>query len=158
MSNRNNERTDKRREYERNHYKKNKNRIKQNKIRYLSKPGNRDKKYKTERKWFKNNKKWLKNWKEQRNQKIADYIDNILLSSKCKYCGESDIRCLEFHHRNPKKKKFKISEATGRGLSLKTIVKEIKKCDILCANCHKKRTPIKRKYRFKNIKIEYETT
>jgi len=45
---------------------------------------------------------------------------------------------LEFHHRNPKTKKRSISEMFHNGDSLKTLEKEIKKCDVLCANCHKK--------------------
>jgi len=59
----------------------------------------------------------------------------LLLEGKiCERCGFNDIRALCFHHRDRSKKKFTI----GRILSLKleTILKEIEKCDIICANCH----------------------
>jgi 5-methylcytosine-specific restriction endonuclease McrA len=46
--------------------------------------------------------------------------------------------CLEFHHRNPKTKKMSVSAIFHSGLSVNALKTEIKKCDVLCANCHKK--------------------
>ena len=62
-------------------------------------------------------------------------IDNYKLSNPCQ-CSESDITCLEFHHRDESTKKFSISE--GKGNSTSMVQKEIAKCDILCKNCHMK--------------------
>lgn len=56
---------------------------------------------------------------------------------KCK-CGESHPACIEFHHRNPKKKDDCVSNMALRGYSKKRILKEIAKCDVMCANCHAK--------------------
>ena len=58
---------------------------------------------------------------------------------KCQICGYSAcLDALEFHHRNPKEKKFKLSAAMyGEGYSREEIVKEISKCDLVCANCHR---------------------
>lgn len=69
----------------------------------------------------------------QRNKII---IDNCKLSHLCS-CGENDIACLEFHHRDPSKKKFQISNE-GKHSSIKVLNEEIAKCDILCKNCHTK--------------------
>src|SRR5271169_3015483 len=57
---------------------------------------------------------------------------------KCKNCPESHPACLEFHHRNPAEKEFNITQAWRLGYSWKRILKEIEKCDVLCANCHRK--------------------
>lgn len=60
-----------------------------------------------------------------------------LYGGKCIKCGYSKyIGALEFHHRNPKEKKFAIS---GSGLvrSMEALIKEAGKCDMLCSNCHK---------------------
>lgn len=55
----------------------------------------------------------------------------------CEECGESHPACIDFHHRNPENKKFAISD-NGRGKCLETLKKEIAKCKVLCANCHRK--------------------
>ena len=55
----------------------------------------------------------------------------------CSVCGESDHRCLEFHHKDRSKKGFAISLADGRRNN-KLIEAEMAKCIVLCANCHKK--------------------
>ena len=45
---------------------------------------------------------------------------------------------LEFHHRNPKIKKRSISAMFHNGDAIKALIAEIKKCEVLCANCHKR--------------------
>ena len=69
----------------------------------------------------------------QRNKII---IDEYKTSHPCR-CGEDDITCLEFHHRDPSKKKFQISNE-GKHRSIQSLNKEIAKCDVLCKNCHTK--------------------
>ncbi len=58
----------------------------------------------------------------------------------CVICGEVDIRVLELDHLDPSKKKFSVSQAAARGFNIEDVVLEIKKCRVLCANCHKKHT------------------
>lgn len=56
---------------------------------------------------------------------------------KCMKCGYKKYpEVLEFHHKDPTKKEFGIGQ---RGLtrSWERIKKEIKKCRLLCANCHR---------------------
>ena len=55
---------------------------------------------------------------------------------KCQICGyNKSIRALTFHHLDPTKKDFGLSD---RGLtrSWDKTLKEIDKCALLCANCH----------------------
>lgn len=62
------------------------------------------------------------------------------------YKGGKCIRCeynkcidaLEFHHRDPSKKEFTISQIKGKSLDSK-VKKELDKCDILCSNCHREK-------------------
>lgn len=58
--------------------------------------------------------------------------------TKCSRCGETHPACLDFHHRNPGKKFASIADMVGRGYGVKSILKEIEKCDVLCSNCHRK--------------------
>jgi len=45
---------------------------------------------------------------------------------------------LDFHHRDPSTKVMDIAEAQRHGWSIGRIQVEIEKCDIICANCHRK--------------------
>ncbi len=65
-----------------------------------------------------------------------NWIDNIKKNEKCSFCGEIRWYCLVFHHIDPKNKSFGISEAVSKGYDIKLILEEIKKCMILCSNCH----------------------
>ena len=58
-----------------------------------------------------------------------------LLGGKCSRCGYSKcIAALHAHHKNPKTKKFGLGDAHCR--AWKNIVREAKKCILVCANCH----------------------
>lgn len=54
---------------------------------------------------------------------------------KCAKCGDTRVYVLDFHHRDPTQKDFTICQYK-RG-SQETIQKEIDKCIVLCANCHR---------------------
>jgi hypothetical protein len=69
-------------------------------------------------------------------QRLAAY----LAEHPCVDCGETDIRCLEFDHRDPELKVAPISILLQRGRSWRAIAAEIEKCDVRCANCHRRRT------------------
>ncbi len=56
---------------------------------------------------------------------------------KCIKCGyDKCAGVLEFHHLDPKTKSFNIGKA-GNSMSLFRLLEEIKKCILLCANCHR---------------------
>ncbi len=59
------------------------------------------------------------------------------LGGKCMKCGYNKYpEVLEFHHKNPKEKEFGISRS-GHCRSWERVKKEIEKCNLLCANCHR---------------------
>lgn len=56
---------------------------------------------------------------------------------KCSKCGYSGcIGALEFHHTNPQSKDFNISK-NALAKPWEVVVKELDKCILLCANCHR---------------------
>lgn len=71
-------------------------------------------------------------------QKVYDYLKQ----NPCIICNEKEVACLQFDHRDSLNKKFHISNAACNGISWDKIVEEIEKCDVLCANCHAKKTAI----------------
>ncbi len=76
------------------------------------------------------------------NIKIRDknraYVTKYLEDKSCIKCGESNPVCLDFHHREPSEKVKTISRLKSSGMSIKALIKEIEKCDVVCANCHRK--------------------
>lgn len=67
-------------------------------------------------------------------------LRELLACENCIDCGYSDIRALQFDHRNPKEKRNEISTMASSAYSWEAILEEIAKCDIVCANCHSIRT------------------
>lgn len=58
----------------------------------------------------------------------------------CVDCGISDMRVLEFDHRDGVEKVAAVSVLARAGYPLSRVVREVAKCDVRCANCHRIRT------------------
>ena len=69
---------------------------------------------------------------------LREMVLNYLAEHPCSVCGESDVDVLDFHHRNPEEKDFSIATASAKGLTEVQVIEEIKKCDVLCANDHRR--------------------
>lgn len=72
--------------------------------------------------------------KKPRRLAVRQQVIEYKKSMKCEKCGFDDHRALQFHHTS--KKDFNVSDGIKRGLSWDSISEEIKKCQVLCANCH----------------------
>lgn len=72
--------------------------------------------------------------KQQLKKRLAD----LKQASGCVDCGEKNHIVLDFDHL--KNKKYNISRMIHDGFSWKAILKEIEKCEVVCANCHRIRT------------------
>jgi AraC-like DNA-binding protein len=70
------------------------------------------------------------NWRREKKQLLVDYK-----GGKCENCGYSKcIEALEFHHTDPSTKEFAVGSMR---YSYSTLKKEVDKCMLLCANCHR---------------------
>jgi hypothetical protein len=67
-------------------------------------------------------------------------LQQYLETHPCVDCGEDDIRCLEFDHRDPSQKLANVSALVAMHVRWERILAEIAKCDVRCASCHAKRT------------------
>lgn len=72
----------------------------------------------------------------ERNEHISSYLS----SHPCVDCGEADIVVLEFDHREHSEKSFTIGAHGSIQISMKRLKAEIAKCDVRCANCHRRKT------------------
>ncbi len=96
-----------------------KNHYNKNKQYYLEKAATRNNKFKLE---------------------IHSFLRDFFKKRPCIDCGESDLRVLEFDHKN-KFTKFKaVSSMIRLQFPIEKIKEEIEKCDVRCANCHRKKT------------------
>lgn len=64
------------------------------------------------------------------------------MGGSCVICGYSKcLTALEFHHRDPASKSFKLADAFNgskkKAVSIKKIESEAAKCVLICANCHR---------------------
>ena len=73
-------------------------------------------------------------------QSNKEYIKSYLHNKICVDCGFDDWRVLEFDHLPSEIKTANVSTMVRNGSSLNTIKREIAKCDVVCANCHRIRT------------------
>ena len=61
-----------------------------------------------------------------------------LFGGKCVCCGYNECSAaLEFHHLEPEHKDFTLASVYKNPKSWDSIVKELEKCALVCANCHR---------------------
>lgn len=73
-----------------------------------------------------------------RMELIKREIYLYLQQHPCTDCGETDPIVLEFDH--IRKKHLTISIMISRGFAIDKIMREIEKCEVRCANCHRRKT------------------
>tara|TARA_R100000365_G_C2699200_1_gene38316 strand:+ start:87 stop:542 length:456 start_codon:yes stop_codon:yes gene_type:complete len=88
--------------------------------------------YKESLRYDKRRKKFLKS-------QFDNIINKIKTGSGCAHCGnhfKNNPQVLDFHHIDPKTKNVSHFWRTSYS-QFNKILKEIKKCIVLCANCHR---------------------
>jgi hypothetical protein len=75
--------------------------------------------------------------KQLRRERKA-WSDAYKFRMGCARCPENDPVCLEFHHRDPMTKLFNITHGVYSAMRIDRLEEEAAKCDVLCANCHRK--------------------
>jgi hypothetical protein len=116
----------------------------------ITKQKNRDR----ARKWRKENpEKHYQNTKKSRQRNpetqgiyvrrypVVVCINVYKITMGCQDCGEHFIgrpECLDLDHRPGTDKLFNVSQMMTH--SLENIIREVEKCDVVCANCHRTRT------------------
>jgi len=77
--------------------------------------------------------------RQNKNRFIKREKYKLSMGGKCCKCGyDRCLAALHFHHKNPEEKKFLLSSAMWgvNSITEEDILNEIKKCDLICANCH----------------------
>jgi hypothetical protein len=82
--------------------------------------------------------KRLSKYKKKNQREIRLYVLHYFDQHPCVDCGNQDIEVLDFDHQD--NKKYNVAVLLQSGYPLETVKKEIAKCEVRCANCHRKRT------------------
>ncbi|WP_440988371.1 homing endonuclease associated repeat-containing protein [Haloarchaeobius baliensis] len=73
-----------------------------------------------------------------RRARLRRWVNELKADAGCSNCGESDPACLDYHHRDGVDKDMNVSQLISYGYGMDALQEEIAKCDVLCANCHRK--------------------
>lgn len=84
---------------------------------------------------------WAKNREKRnatdRNRMHAHFNFINSLKTPCVKCGDDRFYVIDFHHIDPAKKIFTLSDGRKTHKSKDDVLKESEKCVCLCKNCHK---------------------
>lgn len=91
------------------------------------------------RKHYQNNKQQYIDRKNLLKGQMRKVLDDVK-SQPCMDCGESyPPYVMDLDHRNPSEKIGCVAKIVTGG-SMKALLLEIEKCDVVCSNCHRERT------------------
>lgn len=91
----------------------------------------------------------------ERKRQVHDKKQQIfayLCAQECVLCGEDDPLVLEFDHLHDKR--ADISKLIQSDCTWERLVDELDKCQVLCSNCHKRKTHMEsNSYRYKLLML-----
>lgn len=91
------------------------------------------------KKYYQNGgKKVIRARSEEYRKRNKEFVLDFLSKHPCVDCGNRDIEVLEFDH--IRDKEYNVSNMVHSFMSIEKIKDEISKCEVRCANCHRKKT------------------
>jgi hypothetical protein len=91
--------------------------------------------------------------RSERRENIKRKMMEFYKSNPCVDCGEEDPRVLDFDHLN--NKKHNVSTLLRKEYSWESILLEASKCEVRCANCHRRKTAIEQSHYTNRLLKEY---
>jgi hypothetical protein len=74
----------------------------------------------------------------------VDFINGLKMSNPCMDCKQFyNFWQMDFDHSPKFKKVGNVAEMLHRGMAFDSIIREIRKCELVCKNCHATRTQIR---------------
>jgi hypothetical protein len=80
---------------------------------------------------------------KERRAELKGYVTAYLLEHPCVDCGEPDPIVLEFDHVRGEKL-YNVGDIPRQACGMATLLAEIAKCEVRCANCHRRATHARR--------------
>lgn len=111
---------------------KNKEKIKIQKREYARKNREKIKAYK--QKQFQENKDYFYNKRREYMVALTNWVEEMKKEKGCRVCNTKER--LQYHHIIPETKFMEVSVMVNSMKNREDILEEIKKCEVLCINCH----------------------
>lgn len=86
-------------------------------------------------KWYKSKAVEQRAMVNARRKQIKEWFWEYKKTLACSKCGFNHPAVIDFHHTG--KKEAGIAELVQQGSSKEKILAEIKRCEVLCSNCHR---------------------
>ena len=84
-------------------------------------------------------------WRRNHRRRLRGLLARFKTRKGCADCGyNKHPAALDFDHRDPKTKAIAIANLVACSPSMDRLRKELSKCDVVCANCHRIRTHVAR--------------
>jgi len=99
--------------------------------------------------------------KQRRKHKVAAalaWLDDYKAQLGCFFCPETDPICLDCHHEDPNSKTMALSRLVRLKPDLELLKKELLKCKVICANCHRKHHQKLRRGDTEEVKLVIEAS
>jgi hypothetical protein len=77
----------------------------------------------------------------QRRRRSRAVVLSLLAAAECEDCGMRDVTVLEFDHVGAKR--AAVATLVGQAASRRALLEEVARCDVVCANCHRRRTAVR---------------
>lgn len=81
------------------------------------------------------------------------FMWNFYSTHPCVDCGEDDPIVLELDHLDPDTKVMNVAAMAHGTYSIKKIQEEIDKCEVVCANCHRRRTALSQSWYLDHVEL-----
>lgn len=88
------------------------------------------------REYYLKNKDNIIKYQLKRYEELSSIFNDWKKTLVCSKCGEKETICLDFHHINMNEKEKNVITFLGTGFN--SVNRELKKCIVVCANCHRK--------------------
>ncbi len=86
--------------------------------------------------YYRNKEQYLKRNRERKKRLKKQWLE-FKGSLSCQMCGENHISALDFHHVEKTSNNRAVNTLVSN-YNFKEAYEEVKKCVVLCANCHRK--------------------
>ncbi|NGM68676.1 hypothetical protein G6M89_06580 [Natronolimnobius sp. AArcel1] len=91
-----------------------------------------------DQRWHYRNTEWNKERTLQRRSRLRSWVNDQKRECGCSQCGTDTAACLDYHHVDGSTKKMAVGQMVTFGYGKDALRKEIEKCKVLCANCHRR--------------------
>lgn len=121
----------------RSYYIKNKEKILKKNKEWSTK--NKERVLKKNKEWYEENKNYVKRYRQYRRSRRMHWLWKYKVAKGCQVCGFNNFAgALDFDHIDSKNKLYDPGRIIG--CNLKKLFLELRKCQILCANCHREKS------------------